>query len=246
MKIINIINPDLENQRFTGGLIESGCASLGWRCHTTSEQALAIAENRDPDAIAVIHGPNYAHANATGRVIWLDRCWYGSTREWISLGFKLGFSRRWFATGDGSRFGAHVAAGHVELAPMREPGGFTIALDDFDRTLSRLALSADIWREHPAHRNTAQGLRAHEHTDLKIALEGCSKAICGAGTCAAQAALLGLEIECRDEWNEGFFAAETRQRWAEQLAWRQFKNEELANGFALELLLIQSERIKEA
>lgn len=231
MKVVNIVNPALENQRFTGGLVESGCASLNVSCETTSNQ-------RARGDVTVVHGPNYARDQAKGKVIWLDRCWYGSTREWISLGWKVDDRYRKFLEGDGSRLGAHIEAGALELAPMREAGGFTIAIDDFWQTLEAAGITADIFREHPAHRNAAQGLRAHEHIDFKIALDGCSKAITARGTCAAQALLLGLEVECLDPYNEGLFGWEgDRQRWAEALAWRQFTNEELANGFALELLL---------
>lgn len=220
MEVVNIINPSLANQRATGEWIEAGFKALGYRVITTSVPGAQ-------GDVTVVHGPNYAKRGKQGRVIWLDRCWYGDTRDWVSLGWKVDEHSRAYVTGYGSRFDDHVRAGIVAIEPMRS-GNRVIALDDYDQTLQDLPLPWDGYRAHPA--------RQQHTTTLLEAIEGYSKALCGAGTCAAQAWLAGLEIACFDKHNV-VKTAFTREQWADQLAWKQWHRDEIRSGAAIEWLM---------
>lgn len=220
MEVVNIINPRLANQRATGEWIETGLKALGHRVITTS-----VADARGD--LVVVHGPNYALGGRKGKVLWLDRCWYGSTHEWVSLGWKDSEHTRLYPRGDSSRLDQHIEQGIVELEPMRS-GTRIIALDDYDQTLLSMPLQYDAYRAHPA--------RARHTTTLREAMEPYDAALCGAGTCAAQAWLAGLSIACFDPHNVAITAL-TREEWANQLAWKQWHRDEIRSGVALAHLL---------
>jgi len=175
--------------------------------------------------ITVVHYDNYAKDLAKGRVLWLDRNWYGLESEWVSLGWKVDNNTRRYATGGAERFASHVEQGYVTLEPMKE-GRKAIVLDDYKRSLSNR--NASGYRYHPS-------VQQSPHT-LAQAMEPYSHAICGSGTCAAQAWLAGLEVECTDKHNI-VHTTKRRDEWANDLAWTQFTNDELSNGYALEQLL---------
>lgn len=220
MEVVNIINPKLANQRATGEWIETGFKALGYRVITTSVPGAQ-------GDITVVHGPNYAKRGKKGRVLWLDRCWYGDTNEWVSLGWKATEYDRVFPGGPSGRFADHVKQGVVSLDPMRT-GDKVIALDDYDETLRDLPLQWDAYRAHPAR---------DKHTNTLLeAMEGYSKALCGSGTCAAQAWLAGLHIACFDQHNI-VKGCECRESFAESLSYKQWHRDEMRSGVAVERLM---------
>jgi len=203
----------------SGEWIARGFERLGKKVTTTS----GAGSKGD---ITVVHGPNYAKQGKTGNVLWLDRCWYGNHEEWVTLGWKTSETTRKFADGDSTRFMWHEEMGIVEIEPMRRSGG-TIALDDYQQTVKSSPLVWDTYRGHPA--------REKHTTTLYQAMQGHMFAVCGYGTCAAQAKLAGLHVTCLDPDN----IAQTdkrRESWAYSLAWTQFHRREIESGFALEAL----------
>jgi hypothetical protein len=220
VNVVNIINANLENQRQTGAIVAEGFRKHGHKVSNTS--------SRDAKGdITVVHGPNYALKGRQGLVLWLDRCWYGNPREWVTLGWKASEHTRDFAKGDETRFMGHQDSGVVELEPMRRKGK-TIALDDYAQTVKHSPLLWDTYRGHPA--------RQKHTTSLYAAMRGHAFAVCGGGTCAAQAKLAGLHVICLDTHNI-VHTRKTRASWAADLAWTQWNMREIASGVAIEHLL---------
>jgi hypothetical protein len=218
LDVVNIINSNLENQRLTGRLMQQGFEALGHAVKTTTDRTAR-------GDITVVHGCNYAKDFAEGRVLWLDRCWYGRTTEWVSLGWKVNNHARIYAQGGSQRFKSHVEQGHVELAPMKAETS-TIVIDGYPQALK--GKYGGHYRAHPARAS---------HTDtLAEAMEPYSHAITEYGTCAAQAWLAGLTVDCHDPHNI-VHTHHVRETWANDLAWTQFTNAELASGYAIKHLL---------
>ena len=218
--VANIVNPNLANQLDTGSWLEKGFRELGYDIRTT-------ADRKASGDITIVHGPNYALRGSKGLVLWLDRCWYGNKDEWVSLGWKLDNGARAFATGDENRLLQHIDTGIVEIEPMRHEGK-TIALDDFAQTVRASGMLHDTYRGHPA--------REKHTTTLHGAMLGHQFAVCGSGTCAAQAKLAGLHVLCLDPSNI-VHSKLSRWAWACELAWTQWHRREIESGKALRCLL---------
>lgn len=220
MDVVNIINSRLQNQRETGEWIETGLKRLGIRFGTT-DNSKAHGE------ITIVHGMNYAMRGRKGAVLWLDRCWYGNTQEWVSLGWKTSETTRRFITGDSQRLKGHILGYVVEYEPERSKSTI-IALDDYPQTVKHSGLYWDEYRAHPAR---------HQYPDtLSQAMNRHGAAICGTGTCAAQAKLKGLHVTCLDKDNI-VHTTKPRYEWAADLAWTQFHREEIRDGWPLKSLI---------
>lgn len=219
MLVANIVNPKLRNQVETGAWISRGLHALGHDVRSTDDRTAC-------GDITVVHGPNYAMRHAPGMVIWLDRCWYGSTDEWVSLGWRVDSHTRHYCKGEPGRLYRHIQEGYVTVEKPRTHGG-TIVLDDYAQSLR--TAPGDKYRPHPA--------RGHSDETLAQAMHGYRRAICGAGTCAAQARLAGLDVVCHDRHN--VVHGEGRQAWAEALAWKQWHMTEIISGYAIEALLYE-------
>ena len=220
MEVVNIINPNLRNQRETGKWIERGCQAAGINCTTTNDP-------RAEGDITVVHGPNYALSGKQGNVLWLDRCWYGHPEEWVTLGWKRSETVRAYLVGDAKRFHIHEDMGVVELEPERKERT-VIALDDYPQNLKGSGLEWDEYRGHPAREQHSEPLGA--------AMRRHGAAIVGMGTCGAQAKLAGLHVTSVDNDNiiNTFLP---RQVWAEQLAWTQYHWRELESGWPIRDLI---------
>jgi hypothetical protein len=219
MQVVNIVNKSLDNQRRTGWQVEQGLKALGIEYQTTSN----INARGD---VTIVHGMNYAKDQAQGDVLWLDRCWYGNTEQWLSIGWKVDNNTRRYCEGDGTRFFNHVAHGFAEYHEA-SLSRRVIILDDYQQSLHHMAHLAD-YRGHPAHE--------HHVKPLQAVLRDYGSAICGFGTSAAQAKLAGLEVECNDPHNV-VHSDLPRRQWAESLAWKQWHVDEICNGTALQRLL---------
>ena len=240
MEVINIVNPNLENQRITGAWVQAGFKAAGIDCTTTHDRGA------DADVI-VVHGPNYALETARNKdnVLWLDRCWYGDTNNWASLGW-LRDGCRWWPEVDHTpgRFIGHIDDGYIDYAENYVKGSEILLLDDYDETLLRTyPIDAEVlYRPHPHCVGRYPGAGDRSGGNLHDALDGVGLVITAAGTSGAYAALRGIPVVCLDPRNvvypisasdmDGYvdMSEKSRFQWACNLAWRQWTGDEISSG----------------
>lgn len=155
--------------------------------------------------IHIVLGSNYAkhHWLNHDRVVLLDRCYFGDTRNHISIGWMNKKGGRNFTIGEGRK-----------KLYIRDPiGDQSIFLADYNGVIEQ----ADIIRLHPANKQY--------NTTLSEDLRQCNSAIGYNSTALVKAALQGLKITCKGEQN-----ILNQKNWLELLPYANWNYNEILSG----------------
>lgn len=150
-------------------------------------------------------GSNYAkhHWLNHDRVVLLDRCYFGNTRNNVSIGWMNKKGGRDFKVGSGKK----------PLYIRKSYGTKTLFLADYNGVIE----PADIIRLHPANE--------HSKSTLIEDIKKCRSATGYNSTALVKAALNGLEITCK-----GDQSILNQKNWVELLPYANWNYKEILSG----------------
>jgi hypothetical protein len=198
-------NPAQPHQRRYAEHLRQGFLKHGLSAEITPSQT-------QPADVHVVLGPHYAKREwiGHGRTVLLDRAYYRPDPEHVSLG--------WLREDGGRRFSAGSGRNPPAIEPDRSETG-TIFLADYDGPVEK----ADTVRHHPANEPARENLRD--------ALRRHRVAIGYQTSALVTAALMGLEIVCKDPRNILW-----EPDWLELLPYADWHWSEIESGDAWEHL----------
>jgi len=175
----------------------------GFRKHGI-DAALTSCVTQKSD-IHIILGPHYAkqHWLKHERVILLDRCYYNSSHNHVSVGWMNNIGGRDFKLGSGKD----------KLKTLEPIGNKSLFLADYNGVVE----NADIVRLHPEN--------CRYETSLQDSINECNRATGYETTSLVQAALCGLEINCK-----GNTSILKKDNWLELLPYANWSYDEIRSG----------------
>jgi len=238
---VNIVihtNLGLANQRESGAWLQQGFRRHGIAAEITPDKHKAAD-------VHVIMGNWYAYnewlpKSSTSRVIYLNRCFYGSPRFDLSLG--------WLRP-DGSRdFRNHGATEGKGVLPVLKPQKTSrrcvVVFADYGQDPSDMVMDARarfdsvFFRPHPAQNRETPVMTLKG--DLETVWEIADVAIGHGSTVLCDAVIAGLHVESTDPGHV-VQDCEERQAWLNRLSWAQWSHTELINGDFWSHLCVQAD-----
>jgi hypothetical protein len=220
VKIVIHSNPGLANQIESSGWLKSGFERHGLDCEVT-------ADRYKPADVHVVQGPHYAWDEWLGKenVIWLDRCFYGSSRFDLSIGWlnadgSRDFKNKGMAAGNGDL---------PELKTMKPHQESAVVFADYGKMDQARHWEVDARSKYfPVH------LRFHPADMQSIypladMWQRCDVAIGGTSTILVEAAINGLHIKQCDPLHVCHEMGD-RAQWLTDLSWAQWNHTEIING----------------
>jgi hypothetical protein len=224
--------------------MSQGLLSLGLNVKVT-------ADKRASGDIHIIQGPWYAYREWFGKknVLMLDRCFYGRTQEWCTVGWLRPDASRDFMTQgkNGDRWGRHSAELGIQLEPLAR-GSIDVLFGDhaidatkyrqiFDELRTRGGDAA--YRPHPSAPEWPDCPVREASERLDTVLLDTRTAIGFHTSTLVTAALQGVPVVCFDYRNPVYEIAghkigedgmTDRRAWVYRLAWSQWHLDELRDG----------------
>lgn len=217
-------NPHLPNQIESAGWLKQGFDRHGLDCEIT-------ADKHAPGDIHVIQGPWYAYQEWISKpdnVLWLNRCFFGSGRFDLSIGWLRPDGTRDFRHTDKSEPNGVLP----ELRPLKPQQQSAVVFGDYGREVqarhwlvdARETYAPVYMKYHPASSET------YNFTlKLEEAWQRCDVAIGGQSTVLVEAAIQGLHVFSHDP-DHVVQGMTDRQDWLTKLSWCQWSSEQLING----------------
>jgi hypothetical protein len=235
----------LEHQRRWGEAIAEG-----FRAHGHAARIDTSKNNAGGD-VHVVYGPHYAFNEWVGKpnVLYANRCFYGSKKEWMSLGWlNVDGSRDFMNRGKPKgRWNQHRRKLQMELEPMASGRIATVFGDYVENRPRYLEIMRECssfgwavkYRKHPDAPDWE--FCPYERADghLVDVLTDCRVAIGFATSALVTAALRGVPVVCFDPSNPvheiashrlNVYGMTSRRAWVYRLAWTQWHIEELRGG----------------
>lgn len=191
-------NANYEHQRKQAEYFKQGFARHNLKAEITTSINM-------PADVHVVLGPNYAKAKWINhnRVILLDRNYYLSCSDHVSIGWMNKEGGRDFKVGTGKK----------DLI-IREPNGIkSLFLADYNGVIEK----ADIVRLHPANKK--------HKTTLYEDINNCNRATGYNTTALVEAALNGLKITCK-----GNTSILNNKNWLKLLPYANWHYNEIKSG----------------
>lgn len=201
--------------------------------------------------VQVVLGPHYAYREWLGKnnVLYLDRCLYGPTEHWCTLGWLRPDGSRDFMNGrkDLRRWSQHCQQLGMRLEqPALVRRTKALIMGDYDEDEVAFQRVMIQCREHhyepELRRHPLRVGRRHVHGDpdttLEAALEDVGLVIGWRSTALILPVLKGIPVICLDGRNPVAGAARDsftapmphREKWAAEAAWTQWHSDELRSG----------------
>ena len=229
MDIVIHTNMSLANQRETAGWLKAGFAAHGIEAEITADK------NKKAD-VRVIQGNWYAYneglaaAKAGERVLYLGRCFYGSPRFDLSLGWLRPDGSRDFVN-DGA---ADPKGTLPRVKRVKEGRRCAIVFCDYGRDHkqqveeARLKYDSVFCRAHPAMNRNDTPAMALGDLDACWALGDV--ALGHGSTVLVDAVINGLHAESTDPHHVLHKLNGSRENWLAWLSWAQWNMTELCAG----------------
>jgi hypothetical protein len=232
VSVVITTNPGLANQVETGNWLKAGFAAHGIEAEVTADK------NKKAD-VRVMQGPWYAYAEGLEackrgeKILYLDRCFYGSPRFDISLGWLRPDGSRDFLNDS-----AAVPKGTLpRIKAVKDDRRCAVIFGDYNdprdmqQTVreARKRFDSVFFRPHPAQKRETPVMTLPGELDACWAL--ADVAIGHSSTVLVEAAIEGLHVESSDprhvihDIKDG-----DRQAWLTRLSYAQWNYTELMAG----------------
>ena len=224
VSVVAHINPTLAHQVEHGQALTYGFKQHGIDLYVTED----IHRKGD---IHIVSGPWYALPAWQGKpnVLWLDRCFYGDSHDFVSLGWLRPDGSRNFCNDEKT-----VGKGELpELKPMKRRRKCAVVFGDYG--LDPRGMLADARRKYDSvwYRPHPQDTRPAPCFPLRGSLDDvwtvADVAIGHSSTVLVEAQIEGLFVESTDK-RHVVHCLDDRESWLKRLSWAQWSLDELVNG----------------
>jgi len=184
-----------------------------------------------PADIHIVSGPWYALPRWKGHpnILWLDRCFYGDSHDFVSLGWLLPDGSRNFCNASKT-----VGKGLLpELKPHKKRKRCAVVFGDYGADPRDMLAAArrkydSVWyRPHPQDTRPAPCFPIRG--ELSDIWQIADVAIGHGSTVLVEAQIEGLFVESTDPRHVTHYL-DDRQSWIKRLSWAQWSLDELVNG----------------
>ena len=224
VQVVAHINPGLAHQVEHGEVLKAGFARHGIDIDVTAD----IHQHGD---IHIVSGPWYALPTWQGKpnVLWLDRCFYGNARDYVSLGWLNADGSRDFRNTDKTE-GKGILP---ELKSSKKRRLCAVVFGDYGGDprehlkYARKKYDSVWFRPHPSDTGLSPYLPLRG--ELSSVWQIGDVAIGHSSTVLVDAEINGLFVESTDPRHVVHHNGD-REAWLKRLSWAQWHLDELANG----------------